>query len=59
MRAKKQNKIVVLLSPAEHAELKRIAKSTRRTLGQELAFRAFEQVRQSTATPEEEMEVQP
>lgn len=36
-----QSKVVVLLTDEEHAELKRIAAESRRTLGQELAYRAF------------------
>lgn len=40
----KQNKIVVILDDEEHATLKEIVAESRRTLGQELAFRAFQSI---------------
>lgn len=38
-------KIIVLLNEEEHATLKGIVKETRRTLGQEMAYRAFQAIR--------------
>ena len=43
-----QSKVVVLLTDDEHAELKRIAAESRRTLGQELAYRAFQAIASRT-----------
>ena len=37
-----KEKVIVLLDKEEHATLKQIVKRTRRTLGQEMAFRAFQ-----------------
>lgn len=39
-----QNKVVVLLTEEEHAELTRSAAESRRTLGRELAYRAFQAI---------------
>lgn len=39
------NKVIVLLTEEEHATLKDLANETRRTLGQELAFRAMSAIK--------------
>lgn len=45
-----QSKVVVILTEEEHAKLKEITSESRRSLGQELAFRAFQAIRSTRKT---------